>query len=123
MKKYLVILILILGIVAMFPSCYYEEIEFDEAILPDSVSFTTDVIPIFEAGCNASVCHGGGKDPDLRPENAYNSLMNGGFVNTSDPVSSIIYQSVAPGGSMVSYSKQGDANMILAWIEQGAKNN
>jgi hypothetical protein len=123
MKKYLALLILIGGIAAMFPSCYYEDIEFDEVIIPDSVSFSVDIVPIFVAGCNASVCHGGSKDPDLRPENAYDALMNGGFVNTADPASSSIYTCLLPGGSMNSYAKQGNADLILAWIEQGAKNN
>jgi len=125
MKKYLALLILIAGIVAMLPSCYYEEIEFDEpVIIPgDTVSFSLEVVPIFEARCNASVCHGGSKDPNLTPDNAYNSLMNDGYVNTTTPSSSIIYTCILPGGSMVSYAKQGDANLILKWIQEGAKNN
>jgi hypothetical protein len=123
MKKYLAILVLVSGIIAMFSSCYYEDIEFDKANLPDTISFSLNVVPIFEQGCNASVCHGGGKAPDLRPENAYQSLMDGGYVNSSDPVSSVIYQEVTTGGGMASYAKQGDDAMILQWIEQGAKNN
>lgn len=123
MKKYLAIFILTAGIIAMFPSCYYEDIEFDETIIPETVSFSGDIVPIFVAGCNASVCHGGGKDPDLRPENAYSALMNDGYVNVANPSSSSLYTCLLPGGSMETYAKQGDAALILAWIEQGAKNN
>jgi hypothetical protein len=123
MKKYLLILSLIIGSLAMLSSCQYYWIEVDEPFIPDTVSFSRDVIPIFEEGCNVSVCHGGSKAPDLRPDNAYQSLMTGGYVNTAEPALSTIYTCLISGGSMEQYAKQGDDALILSWIEQGAKDN
>ena len=120
-------IILCIGIfvagVAMFQSFQYEWIEFDEPEIPDVVSLSGDLVPIFEARCNSNVCHGGGVAPDLRPDNAYNSLIMGGFVNVDEPETSSIYTCLLPGGSMVQYAAPGDAELVLAWIEQGALDN
>ena len=104
-------------------SCEYAWIDYEEVSVPDTVSFSNNVVPIFERGCNASVCHGGGADPDLRPDRAYNSLISGGYVNTDDPAMSSIYTSIIKGGSMEQYADPGDDEVILKWIEQGALNN
>ncbi|MBZ5857223.1 hypothetical protein [Flavihumibacter profundi] len=91
------------------------------------VSFTADIIPIFNSSCSLSGCHTtGGKSPDLTAANAYNSLMNGGYVNTADPESSVIYlwmtgkksTPMPPSGINKDYN-----SLMLAWIKQGAKNN
>lgn len=104
-------------------SCEYAWIDHGDAMLPDTVSFKTHLVPLFEQGCNASVCHGGSADPDLRPDNAYNSLISGGYVDTDDPGQSSLYTSLLRGGSMEQYADPGDAELILRWIEQGAQNN
>ncbi len=91
------------------------------------VSFSNDVVPIFNKSCNISGCHSpGGKTPDLSIVNAYTSLSNGGYVNTSDPQSSILYlwmtgKKATPmpiGGINKDYNA-----LVLAWIKQGAQNN
>lgn len=104
-------------------SCEYAWIDYEDVPIPDTVSLANDVVPIFERGCNATVCHGGGANPDLRPDRAYNSLINGGYVNTGDPVLSSIHTSIINGGSMEQYAEPGDDQIILKWIEQGALNN
>lgn len=114
---------MLVGLMLGFQSCQYEWIEFEEVEIPEVVSFETDIVPLFEAGCNSNVCHGGGKDPDLRPDKAYNSLLSGGYVDVANPEQSSIYTSVITGGSMAQYSQPGDEELILAWIEQGALNN
>ncbi len=124
MKKTIIpILVLLLGTFLVFNSCQYDWIEFEEPILPDTVSFSSDIIPIFEKSCNAGGCHGGGFDPDLRPESAYVSLISGGYVDTDSPASSSIYTVLIAGGSMSNYAEQGDPELILEWIEQGALDN
>lgn len=106
-------------------SCEYEWIEPEKVNIPDNVSFTNDVMPIFNNGCNTSVCHGAGaSNPDLSEGNAYNALVNGGYVDTETPDASRIYTSMISGGSMQSYVQNpADAEIILAWIKQGAENN
>lgn len=61
--------------------------EYNQAIpLEESVgdvgemSFSADIIPIFNSSCNMSGCHSqGGQKPDLTPNNAHTSLTNGGY--------------------------------------------
>lgn len=92
-----------------------------------SVGFSTDIVPILNKSCNVSGCHSpGGKSPDLSAVNAYTSLSNGGFLNTSDPQSSIIYQWMTgkKGTPMPVSGINKDYNaLVLAWIKQGAQNN
>lgn len=92
-----------------------------------SVGFSTDIVPILNKSCNVSGCHSpGGKSPDLSAVNAYTSLSNGGYLNTSDPQSSIIYQWMTgkKGTPMPVSGINKDYNaLVLAWIKQGAQNN
>ena len=115
------LLIVLAGFILV--SCEYEWIQPEKKPIPETVSFSNDIIPIFNNGCNTSVCHGpGSKPPDLSPDNAYNSLMDGGYVDTTTPEASILYTSMKS-GSMKFYTTPGDEDLILAWIEQGAENN
>lgn len=83
--------------------------------------FSTDVLPIFTKNCLS--CHSGSISPDLRAENAYESLLDGYI--SADPVndaeSSLIYTKLESGHS----TKIGalELDIILKWIQQGAKNN
>lgn len=123
MKKILLILALFAGFLA-WQSCEYDWVEAEPFNPSDTLSFSAEIIPIFERGCNASVCHGaGGKDPVLTADQAYNNLISGGYVDTATPENSSLYISMAPGGSMASYTETGDANKVLIWIQQGALNN
>ena len=122
MKKLLMAIILFTGLFLMF-SCEYEYIQPDIPLIPDEVSFSEDIVPIFTKSCNAAVCHDvGGAPPDLTPQNAYLSLTNGGYLNLETPNQSSLYVSLKT-GSMKGYAQPGDAEFILAWITQGAKNN
>ena len=92
-----------------------------------TVSFTQDLVPIFNASCNSSGCHNaGGKSPDLSPVNAYGALTNGGYVNTGDPEGSELYlwMTGKRGAPMPTSGINPDYNsLVLAWIKQGALNN
>jgi hypothetical protein len=123
MKKFILILALFAGFLA-WQSCEYDWVEAEPINPSDTLSFSAEIIPIFERGCNASVCHGaGGKDPILTRDQAYDNLVSGGYVDTTTPENSSIYTSMAPGGSMSGYSETGDAEKVLIWIQQGALNN
>lgn len=104
-------------------SCEYEWIQPDKKPVPTEVSFTNDIMPIFDSGCNTGVCHGAGATPpDLTPANAFSSLMDGGFVDTDTPEASILYTTMKS-GTMKTYTTPGDEDIVLGWITQGAKNN
>ena len=123
MRKLIFILTLFAGF-TLWQSCEYDWVETEPVITPDTVSFSQNIIPIFERGCNAGVCHGdGGKNPILTTSDAYNSLTTGGYVDTATPENSIIYTEMADGGEMNKYTQYGDSDLVLKWIQQGALNN
>ena len=104
-------------------SCEYEWIQPEKKPIPTEVSFSGDIMPIFDNGCNAGVCHGAGATPpDLTEANAYNALLDGSYVDINTPEASILYTTMKS-GSMKTYTNPGDEDIILAWIQQGAKNN
>jgi len=120
--------ILLALIAAVMSSCYYDEvIKAEENIDVGEVTFSNDIIPIFNQSCNVSGCHArGGQKPDLSPENAYNSLINGNYVNVDSPENSELYLWVKGENALPMPPSGSDATInanILAWIEQGALNN
>jgi hypothetical protein len=125
MKKILLIIIALTGIMAM-QSCQYDWMDPVDYVPPppgDSTSFSLKIIPIFDANCNAS-CHAtGGISPDLSPANAYTDLFAKNQIDTATPENSNLYIKCASGGSMNKYCQPGDPETILQWIKEGAKNN
>jgi len=85
------------------------------------VSFQNEIIPIF-TGNNCTDCHPSLRQPDLRSANAYESLINGGYINTDDPQLSKLYTKLYK-ASHTSKCSDVDKQKILAWIKQGAQNN
>lgn len=113
---------LALIIFAMFSTgCYYDQVLPSGPDPGKDVSYATDIQSIFDANCIS--CHGGSIAPNLSSGVSYNNLSSGGYINTTDPSSSLIYTKIAPGGSMESHAGPGDAATVLLWIEQGAKDN
>jgi hypothetical protein len=111
------------AILALLTGCEYDFVEPDNTPPPATISFATDIVPVFNASCNMAGCHAtGAAEPDLTPANAFNSLQSGGFISTADPASSLLYTSMAT-GSMKPFSTTSQANLILAWIQKGALNN
>jgi hypothetical protein len=115
--------------VVFTPGCYegtVVDLRSDLEITGD-VSFSADVIPIFENSCSISGCHNtGGIAPDLSTANAYNSLSNGGYLDINNPEASSLYGYVS--GALTPAMPIGGADpviaaTVLAWIQQGAQNN
>ena len=121
MKKTLLILSMLLGLMA-WQACEYNWVETTPPPLPETVSFATNIQPIFNSDCVS--CHdAGGTSPDLTEGNAYNDLFTNNLVDTLNPESSVLYTKMAKGGSMYSFTKTGQADLVLKWIQQGAQNN
>lgn len=114
-------------IVALVVSCKYDEVLPPEPDPGIQISFSQDVIPIFNASCNMSGCHNGsGASPDLRAEVAYESLFNEGLIDTLQPANSELYlwMSGAKGLPMpIEGVNAGYAATVLQWINQGALSN
>jgi len=113
------------ALMALLSGCEYEFVEPEKAPpIATEVSFANDIIPIFNASCNLSGCHAvGAFSPILAPSVAFSNLTQGTkYVNTANPSQSLIYTAMAT-GSMKSFSTPAQANLVLAWIQQGALNN
>ncbi|RUT79908.1 hypothetical protein DLK05_00715 [Ancylomarina longa] len=113
---------MILLAVLCFSSCEYDVIEEDPIVIPPTqeISFANDILPIFTSNCVA--CHNGSNNPDFRPDNAYNSLIDGDYINIDSPENSEIYQKLQsdPHSTRASSAQK---QLILEWITRGAKND
>ena len=126
MKKRSIFLISTILFAFFANSCKYDFI-LPEDVPPvtGTVSFSTQVAPIFSTGAKCTSCHNtGGQAPDLTAAAAYASIVPG-LITTGTPDQSIIYSFPAPSTSTHSWKKYtaGEAAIILAWINDGAKNN
>lgn len=115
-----------LSCVLLMVSCEYEFIEIPTPAPPnpeDTISFSAEIVPIFsDQGCNVSNCHGGIKEPDLRAENAHESIHNG-FVVPFEPDQSTIFTKPAPDGTHYGKYTAEQSALVQQWIEQGALDN
>lgn len=98
--------------------------DFEDA---EPISFSEDVIPIFEAGCLGGGCHDqGAVPPYLSAEVAYEDLFARDQINLEVPEESILYlrmidksRPMPPSGLL----PQKDVMTVLGWISQGAEDN
>ena len=127
-KLQVVILCMVVWIgLMMYPSCTKDYLVPVEVVIPDTVSFSQYIIPIFSENCTKSGCHSpGGQAPDLTPANAYSEIWLYGLVDTVDDRSSILYEvmnstsdPMPPSGKLAG----GEDQLVLKWIEQGALDN
>jgi len=93
----------------------------------ENISFSQDIIPIFNQSCNSIGCHNnGGIAPNLSAENAFQDLRNKNMLDLDNPPNSVIYkrmtdvQNPMPISGILSEKIQ---RTILVWIEEGAKDN
>lgn len=125
--KTIIFSLLVSGFGLMY-SCTYDQ------VLPTgpdisnlgTMSFSDDIKPIFNASCNTSGCHDGSVSPDLRPDNAFNALTAGNYLNTQMPENSELYQWMIGARALpmpLSGPNTEYNNKVLAWITQGALNN
>ena len=126
-KRYIYVTVA-LALIVVLGGCYRDIISpgSDPNGPPAFVSFSGDLIPIFNTHCNSTGCHDAvpAHAPSLVPDKAYNALMSGGYVNTAVPNQSTIYVvcqtgAMPPTGAL----KASDTQKILDWIRNGAPNN
>ena len=111
------------GLMLFLSECVYNEIPEPVIELPeDSISFSLDIQPIFEANC--ITCHKTGAiSPDLTSGKSYNSLISGSYISLDDPSSSELVQKISGASAGHKEVTAQDLALIVAWIEEGAKNN
>jgi len=123
LKVYTVVAFAAIAFTTLLSGCEYEFVEPEPVVIPTQISFSTDIVPIFNASCNMSGCHSAGAiAPELTAANAYGNLFQLNLINTADPQSSELYKLITT-GSMKSFATNAQAQLILAWIEKGALNN
>jgi len=116
----------------LFSCTYQKAIEpKTDCPLKDSISFSADVLPVFQENCTSSECHSSvnpGGNLILEPGQAYKQLMEkkSGYIDTLNPKASVLYiqmnsrsQPMPPTGKLDNCTIQ----LILKWIEQKAPNN
>lgn len=127
-KKIIIGLSLVCGSIFVMVGCYKDKtVILDTTEITRKVTFSQDIIPMFNKSCNTSGCHSqGAQAPNLTESNAFNSLTIGNYINKATPENSILYQKMIgkrgtpmpPSGSNKDYNA-----LVLAWIKQGANNN
>ena len=108
--------------VACFFACKKDE------PLPDVVSFSNHIQPVFNAHCNSSNCHSGGSPAgnlNLTAAVVYSQLFAKQEVDTVNVNASVLYIEVNSGTMPKNAGKLSNYNigLIQKWIQQGAKNN
>ncbi len=124
-KSNIYFLLFALGL--LLNACTYDFIVKEELPKVDptvSILFATQIVPIFADKCVS--CHKtGGQAPDLSSAAAYNSIKNMNLANTAAPETSLIYTYPSPSTTLHNWKKYSgaDAQLVLTWLQQGAKNN
>lgn len=127
MKRLFINIALILTFGIGIAGCYEDiikpDLEDDPEGIPKQVSFKNDLAPIFSQNCTLVGCHvAGAHKPYLTTDVSYQQIVNGGYVNTSLPKESILYQRVY--GEMAEYIPgKADKQKVYDWIRNGAPNN
>ena len=114
MKKNLIYLVAAILVATGLNACYYDEVATFEGV-PTNVSLKNDVQPIFDRDCNMSGCHDGGTKScsEFSYGECLQDLTSGGYVNTADPVNSVLYLSVNGGGMPAGRAPLSDNDMKI----------
>lgn len=112
--------------------CKHDPVEPEQVCtLPETVSFSQHVIPLFNTNCNTSGCHSGTQPAgnlNLESSKAYAALTKpgSGYIDTVNPNFSLLYAQMIsvntpmpPTGQLAKCS----TDLILKWITQKAPNN
>jgi hypothetical protein len=119
---------LLVFFLTLISSCEYGFIEF-ETVEPDpdpdvELSFSDEIIPIFNNKCNMTGCHTAGHFAvDLTPENAWQDIHDKGLLDLENPANSSFYTKLVEPGTHDNRSLPAEQQKILQWITEGAKNN
>lgn len=101
-----------------------------DPVLPEhEVSFSQEIMPIIQMGCQHAGCHGDTLNQQF-PLVDYATVMEGGDIKPGDPRGSKLYEVITSTESddimpRPPYSPLSDRNikLIYIWIAQGAKDN
>lgn len=114
--------------VAAFSGCYKDVISpgTDPNGPPQAVSFSGDLMPLFQKNCASAGCHDAvpAHKPSLVPDKAFNAIISGGYINISVPLQSPLYMVMKSGEMPPSGGiKASEVQKVLDWVRNGAPNN
>ncbi|MEI6408955.1 MAG: hypothetical protein WCR52_06215 [Bacteroidota bacterium] len=110
--------------VTVFYQCTHEP---QAPALPDTVSFSAHILPLFRQECSITACHTGTNPAgnlNLSDAVAYDRLFAKNEIDTLVPTKSLLYRQMNSSGTpMPPSGRLGDyeVGLVLRWIEQGAK--
>jgi hypothetical protein len=116
----------LLAALTVFVHCTHDPIA---PPLPDQVSFSMHILPLFRQHCSIPDCHSGGSPTahlNLGDAVAYDQLFAKHEIDTLAPTQSLLYRQMNSSGTpMPPTGKLGDydVSLVLKWISQGAKRN
>lgn len=111
----LTVLIALIGI----SSCEKYSYTIPAVSLVDTLHFSTDIQPIFNANC--TTCHGATKAPDLREGKSFQALTKGSYITLPGETSELYTKMTGSDHSPKSTDQE--KQKVLIWINQGALNN
>ena len=132
MKRIIIIIYtgLMFALVIGLPGCYKDIIipemgSGPDDLPPKQVSYQAELAPMFNTSCAISGCHAAGAHkPYLSTAVSYAEIVNGGYVNLSDPKESTLYKMIT--GEMAQYMPAPvkiNTQEVYDWIRNGAPNN
>ena len=87
----------------------------------DPVSFSAQIAPLF-VSYSCTDCHGGAIAPDLRASEAYESLTQGGYINTASYQESSVVEKIEDPSHGGTWGTD-DLWLLFDWIYIGAPDN
>lgn len=123
MKRFILLFVVVTGSTLLLTDCRHE------TILPEEqVSFSADIMPVIQSGCQHDGCHGTVNTNEFELLN-YDDVMDHGEVKAGKPKDSKLYEVISgldddfmPAAPYPALSKR-NVKLIYIWIAQGAKNN
>ncbi len=112
-------IILILMVMTSISSCYYNIKVEPDCQTPDGISFANDVLPIIETSCAVTACHVQGfENGNFNNFDEFKEKADEGFVAQMLRTSQMPPPSLS--GPSLSLCEK---DIILKWVEEGAKAN
>ena len=121
--------LIVLGVLCSIPAIVFFGCKHEPVLPAQEVSFSQDIMPIIQMGCQHEGCHGDSLNPEF-PLTSYEEVMEEGDIKPGDPEDSDLYERITETDDdkrmpRPPYAPLNDRNikLIYIWIAQGAKNN
>lgn len=112
------ILLLMIGLNA----CYFDVIVTENIDETAAISFSENIIPVFQASCTS--CHDGEITfPNLTRESAYLELTAGNYLSVASPSTSGLITKIKSDHPFAGALSETEIQKIIKWMAEGAANN